>query len=112
MTVSGFSSFAVGIGVAVRLRTADEEARFRGLRDRLSETLQLRHPQHSDYDLHLSMAYFLRYLNQEQTAELSRLLREHFDNEMPKEFELGAPEFCTFENMFKFERMFYLKRQG
>jgi len=32
--------------------------------------------------------------------------------EMPVEFELGAPEFCKFENMFVFNRQFYLKNQG
>lgn len=53
------------------------------------------------------MAYFLRYLNKEQKAQLSVLLKEHFET-MPKAFELGAPEFCTFEDMYRFDRMFYL----
>ena len=111
MAVAGFSSFTVGIGIALRAQTADEEARLRGLRGRLSDTLQIRHPHHDLYGLHISMAYFLRYLDPQQTSELSQLLQEHLEA-MPKEFELGAPEFCTFENMFSFERVFYLGRQA
>jgi hypothetical protein len=108
IVATGFSSFAVGIGVRVRLRSAEEEARFRKVRDRLAETLQVRHAHHDYYELHISLAYLLRYLNKEQKAELGALLKEHFEG-MPKEFELGSPEFCTFEDMFKFDRLFYLK---
>ncbi|KAK3393492.1 RNA ligase/cyclic nucleotide phosphodiesterase [Podospora didyma] len=110
LTVTGFTSLAVGIGVRLQLRTPKEEARFRGLRDRLAEVLQIRHPHHDNYLLHLSMTYFVRYPTPEQAAELTALLAEHFEG-MPKEFELGAPEFCTFENMFKFDRSFYLKNR-
>ncbi|KAK0631685.1 RNA ligase/cyclic nucleotide phosphodiesterase [Immersiella caudata] len=108
LVATGFSSFAVGIGIRLSLRTAEEEARFRRLRDRLAETLQIKHAHHKYYELHLSMAYFLRYLNKEQKAQLNALLKGHFDP-MPKQFELGAPEFCTFEDMFRFDRMFYLR---
>ncbi|KAK0657105.1 RNA ligase/cyclic nucleotide phosphodiesterase [Cercophora newfieldiana] len=108
LAVTGFSSFAVGIGIRLSLRTPEEEARFRKLRDRLAETLQIKHAHHKYYELHLSMAYFLRYLDKEQKAQLNALLKGHFET-MPKLFELGAPEFCTFEDMFRFDRMFYLK---
>ena len=111
LTVAGFTSLAVGIGVCLQLRTPEEEARLRGLRDRLAEVLQIRHPHHDNYLLHLSMSYFVRYPTPEQAAELAALLAEHFEG-MPKEFELGAPEFCTFENMSKFDRLFYLKNNS
>jgi len=108
LAATGFSSFAVGIGIRLSMRSGEEEARLRKLRDRLAETLQIKHSQHKYYELHLSMAYFLRYLDKEQKAQMNALLKSHFET-MPKLFELGAPEFCTFEDMFKFDRMFYLK---
>jgi len=110
LTAQGFTSFDVGIGIHLMLRTPDEEARFRRLRDRLSEVLKIRHAQHNRYELHLSMAYFLRHLDDTQKEELGRLLMGHFET-MPKEFDLAAPEFCTFENMFRFDRLFYLENR-
>ena len=32
--------------------------------------------------------------------------------DMTKEFELGSPEFCRFENMFGFEPLLYLKNRS
>lgn len=106
--ITGFSPLEIGIGVHVELRTDEEEMRLRELRDRLSDLLQIRHPQHSSYELHLSMAYLLRHLSEDQERELKELLMDHF-KEMPLEFELGAPEFCTFDDMFAFRRVFFLE---
>ena len=108
LTVDGFSSFHVGILVKLRLRTAEEETRLRRLRDRLAEKTGLRMANHDCYELHLSLAYFLRHLDGAQRETLARLLEDHLA-EMPREFEFGLPEFCTFENMFRFDRLFYLK---
>ncbi|KAK1827181.1 DUF1868-domain-containing protein [Podospora conica] len=107
LTVDGFSSFDVGILVRLRPRTPEEGTRLRRLRDRLSDTTGLRMPNHDCYELHLSMAYFLRHLDGGQRAILGRLLEDHMSG-MPREFELGGPEFCTFEDMFSFGRLFYL----
>ncbi|KAK0734459.1 RNA ligase/cyclic nucleotide phosphodiesterase [Lasiosphaeria miniovina] len=111
LTATAVTSQLFGICVNLRLQTADEESRFRTLRDLLADALQIRHPHHANYGLHLSMAYYLSYLDQAQADEIATLLADHF-RDMPKEFELGAPEFCTFENMSQFDRLFYLKNQG
>lgn len=111
LTATGATPQLFGICVNLRLRTADEESRLRALRDRLADTLQVRHPHHANYGLHLSTAYYLRYLDQAEADEIATLLADHF-RDMPTEFELGAPEFCTFENMSQFDRLFYLKIQG
>lgn len=108
LTVTGFSPLFIGIGVSLRLRTPEEEAGFRGLRDRLSKTLLIRAPHHDNYGLHLSLAYFLRYPDEQQKAELLQLLTDHLNGGMAWEFELGAPEFCTYENMYRFDRLSYL----
>ena len=107
MSVVGFTQSGI-IGVHVEPRTLEENARLRGLRDRLSEALKIRHPDHEVYGFHLSLAYLLRYLTDEQKKELSLLLEEHLKS-MPTEFELGAPEFCKFEDMFAYHRQFYLE---
>lgn len=110
LTIKGFDPLKAGIGVRIELQTPEENRQFRELRDRLSETLKIRFPCHDTYGLHISIAYFLRYLTEEQSAELTTLLVEHLEG-VPKEFELGAPEFCRFKDMRAFERLFYLKEQ-
>ncbi|OIW31717.1 DUF1868-domain-containing protein [Coniochaeta ligniaria NRRL 30616] len=111
MCVRGIDPLEIGLGLHLEFRDAGEETRFRALRDRISETLSLRHPGHESYGLHLSLAYLLRHLTDDQKAEISKLVLDHLAGS-PVEFELGAPEFCTFENMFAFKRLFYLGIQG
>ncbi|KAJ6509037.1 RNA ligase/cyclic nucleotide phosphodiesterase [Mycena sanguinolenta] len=102
-----------GAGITLRLEayTAQENARMRNLRDRLSSLLHIRGKDHDTYGFHLTVAYLLRFLTGEQEKELTHLLKEHFETEMPKQFELGPPEFCIFEDMFAFEPVLYLKNQ-
>ncbi|KAJ3962614.1 hypothetical protein N0V92_000683 [Colletotrichum tropicale] len=107
MTVRGFDPLEIGIGVQLDGRTPAETVRLRSLRNKLAEKLNIRHPIHDGYGFHLSVAYLLRHLTDEQNRELQALLLNHFED-MPKEFELSAPEFCTFENMFAFKRAFFL----
>ncbi|KAJ6509043.1 RNA ligase/cyclic nucleotide phosphodiesterase [Mycena sanguinolenta] len=110
LSITGFDPLETGIGVHLEPYTPEENARLRGLRDRLSPLLRIRSTDHATYVLHLSMAYLLRILTEEQDKELRKLLMDHFES-MPKQFQLGAPEFCTFEDMFAFNRLFYLKNQ-
>jgi len=111
ISITGFDPLETGIGVHLEPSTTEENARIRGLRDRLSTLLHIRSKVHATYDLHFSMAYLLRILTEEQDKELRKLLMDHFEGGMPKELKLGAPEFCTFEDMFAFKRLFYLKNQ-
>ncbi|EQB49531.1 hypothetical protein CGLO_11123 [Colletotrichum gloeosporioides Cg-14] len=107
MTVRGFDPLEIGIGVRLDGRTPAETERLRSLRNRLADKLNIRHPIHDGYGFHLSVAYLLRHLTSEQNRELEALLLSRFE-EMPRNFELGAPEFCTFENMFAFKRVLFL----
>lgn len=103
MRIEGISPLEVGIGVHLEPDTSEEGTKLRGLRDRLSDLLQVRHKQHDDYELHLSVAYFIRHPTKEQEEELRKLLLNHLETAL-KGFVLGKPEFCVFENMFHFER--------
>ncbi|KAF8208524.1 RNA ligase/cyclic nucleotide phosphodiesterase [Mycena galopus ATCC 62051] len=88
--------------------TTDENARLRDLRDRLSTLLRIRKNNHNTYIFHLTTTYLLRFLTKEQNQELTELFAEQFAVVL-KQFELGSPEFCTFNNMFAFKRLLYLK---
>jgi hypothetical protein len=111
MRVRGIDPLEIGLGLHLEFRDAEEQTRFRALRDRISETLNLRHPGHESYGLHLSIAYLLRHLTEDQKADISSLVLDHL-NGSPVDFDLGAPEFCTFEDMFAFKRLFYLRNHG
>ncbi len=95
----------------VEAASAEENARIRGLRDRLAHVLCIRHPQHEAYGLHISVAYLLRHPDPAQRRELESLLQTHLAD-LVGEFELGSPEFCTFEDMLRFDRVFYLGPHG
>ncbi|KIX92451.1 uncharacterized protein Z520_11771 [Fonsecaea multimorphosa CBS 102226] len=111
LTVVGYDPLIDGIALTVVPASAADEARLRGLRDRLSELLQLRHPTHDWYSFHISLAYILRRLDNQQHQELRDFLEE-YRPKLPLHFELGAPEFCTFEDMFAFSRRFYLGKRS
>ncbi|KAF4823259.1 hypothetical protein CGCSCA5_v002021 [Colletotrichum siamense] len=110
MTVRGFDPLEIGIGVWLDGRTPAETERLRSLRNKLADKLNIRHPIHDGYGFHLSVAYLLRHLTDEQNRELLALLLNHFED-MPKEFELSVPEFCTFENMLAFKRACFLGKE-
>ncbi|KAJ7610284.1 RNA ligase/cyclic nucleotide phosphodiesterase [Mycena polygramma] len=109
-TITGFYPPYGIIGLRLQPNTTEEETRLRGLRDRLSNLLRIRAGNHNAYSFHITIAYLLRAPSKDQEKELTTLLTDHFEA-MPKQFELGTPEFCTFEDMFTFKRLFYLKNQ-
>lgn len=107
LRIEGISPLKIGIGIHLEPETTPEDSKLRRIRGRLSELLQIRHPHHDHYELHLSLAYFIRHPTEEQEKELAHLLLGHLQY-APKRLVLGRPEFCIFENMFHFERQFYL----
>lgn len=111
MSISSFRPLVDGISLKLTPIDAAEEIRLRVLRNRLADLLTLRPPGHDDYVFHLSIAYLIRHLTEDQEAELSALQARAF-NAMPAEFELGAPEFCHFGDMFEFRRQFLLESEG
>ncbi|KAF2016908.1 hypothetical protein BU24DRAFT_448702 [Aaosphaeria arxii CBS 175.79] len=107
MRAVGFGDTLVGIGLRVEGATAEEEKRMRRLRDRLADAVGFKAPNHDVYEFHLSVAYLLRHIDGEDREEMNRFLAEQlkiFD----EVFELGAVEFCTFDDMYLFTRLFYL----
>jgi hypothetical protein len=107
MKVLGFDPAVVGIGLHVQGVTPEEEKRMRRLRDRLGDVLGFKAPNHEVYPFHITVAYLLRYIEGDNRIELNRML-ESLLPEVQIEFELGPVEFCTFENMLEYPRLFYL----
>ncbi|KAH7363391.1 RNA ligase/cyclic nucleotide phosphodiesterase [Plectosphaerella cucumerina] len=100
----------VGIGLQVVGATPEEEKRMRRLRDRLSDVLGFKAPNHEVYGFHVTIAYFLRHFDGDDGVELGELLCE-LEKPLDVEFELGAVEFCTFDTMLAFPRLFYLGQE-
>jgi len=110
MAVEGWETLKDGIAVRVVSASAAEESRLRQLRDRLSELLGIRHPTHDTYVFHVSVAYLLRHLNQEESQDIWAFLQDH-RSALPGVFELGAPEFCLFDDVSAYYRQLFLERQ-
>lgn len=108
MRLRGFDYAAtVGIGLILEGASPEEERRMRRLRDRLADTMGFRAPNHESYEWHMSVCYFLRHIDGDDRRDLNELLQAVLP-QIVSEFELGAVEFCTFEDMHWFSRLFYL----
>ena len=107
MRVRGFDAGIVGSGLEVEGATVEEEQRMRRLRDRLADALGFRAPNHEIYQFHVTIAYLLRHVDGVDRMEFNRTLAKLLAS-VKVEFELGAVEFCTFEDMCAYPRVFYL----
>lgn len=92
---------ATADGVCVRLQPVDaaEADKIRSIRNRLSDALQLRLPDHDAYSFHISITYLLCYLDERQQNAISRLLQGFYREKLPRFIDFGAPEFSTFDDM-------------
>jgi len=89
---------------------AAEEAKLRRLRDRLSEATGIRAPDHDSFTFHLSLGYLVADLTADERKAFEAARRRwHADlaRKVPV-WNLGAPEFCTFRDMYAFRRRFYI----
>lgn len=96
-------------GITLRLEPIDqqENANLRQLRDRLSELLRIRQPEHDTYGFHLSIAYMLRRPLSHELQALSQLSNEYLEL-APEIITLNRPEFCSFDDMLYFHRQFFI----
>jgi hypothetical protein len=84
----------------------NEKLKLRTLRDRMAtEVFRYRAPGHDTFGFHISMAYQMKGLAAEERQEYQSILTQHLPiivGAAPV-IEFGVPEFCTFENMYRFE---------
>lgn len=99
--------------LAIRLEpaSAEEHARIRTLRDRLSDAVGICAPNHDAYGFHTTLGYFLEWLTPAELVECRRAMRmwQGRVSSAAPEIVLGAPEYCTFRDMFAFNRKFFLE---
>jgi hypothetical protein len=87
-----------------------ENRKIRDLRDRLSTALGIRNQNHETYEFHITLGYLIRWLSADEERAFRTTLRRWRENVAARcpVIDLGAPEYCTFEDMFAFRRLFYL----
>lgn len=88
-----------------------EAAKLRQVRDALAERLGLRAPDHDRYQFHVTIAYQIEaFTPAEQQAYAVAMAgwRAAVARKAPV-IEIGAPEYCVFEDMFAFERRLTLQ---
>jgi hypothetical protein len=85
---------------------ANEGLKIRTLRDRMSdEVFRYREVNHDNFGFHISMAYQLRGFTDVERREYQDLLARHVIaiSATTSIIELGVPEFCIFDNMYRFD---------
>jgi hypothetical protein len=99
---------------SLRISPADEgeSAKLRDLRDRLaSEVFRFRTKDHDTFGFHISLAYQMSRLTPEEERQHQAILEQHVPGIIAAApvIELGLPEFCTFDDMYRFEIRSLLK---
>jgi hypothetical protein len=97
-------------GATLRLTPADdnEERKLRTLRDRLSERLAIRAPDHDTYRFHVTLGYLVRWMTEEESEaylKVQQACLRYLQQQVPV-LEVGVPEFCIFNDMFAFDTQF------
>jgi hypothetical protein len=94
--------------ITIHLRPADSESatKLRLVRDRIADAVGMRDADHDDYQHHITIAYqtaaFTETDQQEyEKAQADWMMTLRRNNVV---FELGAPEYCVFHDMFAFQR--------
>lgn len=101
-----------GGALTIPLKSIDdeEEQKVRYLRARLSAATGILTPSPDTYKFHISLAYWITHPSMDEEADYSAThlkWREAIQKTVPV-INLGAPEYCLFEDMFAFDRQFYI----
>ena len=99
------------LGLVVCGATPEDEATMRRWRDATCELFGYRHPDHDDYEFHITIAYLARWLPEEALGTYESALEDmlaHLNRTNPL-LELGEPALCSFEDMNHFEPLLYLR---
>ena len=105
--VNGPHTVGYGRACTLRLSPADdaENRKLRTLRDRISDVYRFRLKDHATYAFHMTIAYQIAPFTPQEQKQYQSLLEHHVPKivETAPVLELGVPEFCTFEDMYRFE---------
>ncbi len=97
----------------LRMVPADptEAAKLRSVREQLAEAYGFRSKNHDSYQFHITMSYQVRAFSPAESAAYRTLLREYLPKIIAAApiLELSSPEYCTFEDMQRFEPRLLLR---
>jgi hypothetical protein len=101
-------TLAPQLACGLQLAPADpsEKLKLSSLRDRLAdEVFRYRARNHQTFGFHISLAYQMSAFTSEEKREYQSILEHHVPLVIASApvIELGVPEFCTFENMNRFD---------
>ena len=94
-------------GLAVEGVTPDDRRIMRDWRNRLSDLMGFRHPNHDSYAFHLTMAYPVAWLDDADLPAWQALFDQALADirERAPTLELRAPAFCHFDDMNLFKEL-------
>ena len=87
---------------------AEEERRLRDLRDGLSDAMEVRKPGHEAYGFHTQIGYLLAPFTDGERAAFDSTFQTWRACLADQVLELGAPDYCTVEDMLAFMPQFRL----
>ena len=94
-----------GYSMILEGNTKKDEKIIRDYRNKLSDLLGIRFENHETYSFHITLAYILRKLKDDEIKKLIKInfrLLEGFVKKFPI-IQIEKPELCTFENMYEFK---------
>ena len=97
--------FFGGYSIILEPFSIKDEKILRNCRNELSSLLKIKFENHQRYTFHITLAYILRELKEDEIKKLLKFnknLFKEFDKEFPK-IVLDKPEMSTFENMLEFK---------
>ena len=97
--------FFGGYSIILEPFSEKDEKILRNCRNELSSLLKIKFENHQRYTFHITLAYILRELKEDEIKKLLKFnknLFKEFDKEFPK-IVLDKPEMSTFENMLEFK---------
>ncbi|KAJ2974557.1 hypothetical protein NQ176_g5988 [Zarea fungicola] len=107
MRIHGWRPLENNIGLRLVPATETDAERLSRFRDALADELKLRLPGHEEYELHCTLAYSLRLFDDAQNEAMLKFLGPLLAR-FPEFVEIGAPDLCVFENMFKYDPLYTL----
>ena len=94
-----------GYSMILEGNTKKDEKIIRDYRNKLSDLLGIRFENHETYSFHITLAYILRKLKDDEIKKVIKInfrLLEGFVKKFPI-ILIEKPELCTFENMYEFK---------
>lgn len=95
------------LGIVLEGDSAADRSCLKAWRDAFAEAFGYRHPDHDDYEFHITFAYIIDWLDEAVLPHWQEMLNEQlaFLRERAPVIELDPPAFCSFEDMNHFEEL-------